>query len=127
MNQWSGAGAYKELGSWDAYDPNNPLEFVLPSDVVINDKLPTTLAEYKYAASISYTPSNQVTLWYTKPTTSETVSNPWMDYALPIGNGQFGGMVYGGIHQDVLQFNEKTLWTGSSTVRGAYQNFGQLY
>jgi len=127
MNQWSGTGADKELGSWDAYDPNNPLEFVLPSDIVITDMLPTTLVEYKYAASTSYNPSNLATLWYTKPTTSETVSNPWMDYALPIGNGQFGGMVYGGIHQDVLQFNEKTLWTGSSTVRGAYQNFGQLY
>ena len=38
-----------------------------------------------------------------------------MEYALPIGNGQLGGMVYGGIRQDILQFNEKTLVTGSST------------
>ena len=36
-------------------------------------------------------------------------------------------MVFGGVQQEHLQFNDKTLWTGNETTRGAYQNFGDLY
>ena len=32
--------------------------------------------------------------------------------ALPIGNGRLGAMVFGGIEDERLQFNEDTLWTG---------------
>ncbi len=32
--------------------------------------------------------------------------------ALPIGNGRLGAMVFGGIEEERLQFNEDTLWTG---------------
>ena len=60
-------------------------------------------------------------LWYDKPATV------WMTSALPIGNGELGGMFFGGIEKEQMQFNEKTLWTGSSSLRGAYQNFGDLY
>lgn len=35
----------------------------------------------------------------------------WVE-ALPIGNGRMGAMVYGGVEQDRIQFNEETLWTG---------------
>ena len=51
----------------------------------------------------------------------------WMTSALPIGNGVFGGMFFGGVAQEQMQFNDKTLWSGSTTVRGAYQSFGDLY
>jgi alpha-L-fucosidase 2 len=44
-------------------------------------------------------------LWYTKPAVK------WTD-ALPIGNGRIGAMIFGGIEQDRIQFNEETLWTG---------------
>ncbi|MCB2377328.1 glycoside hydrolase N-terminal domain-containing protein [Hymenobacter sp. BT635] len=44
-------------------------------------------------------------LWYTKP------AEKWTD-ALPIGNGRLGAMIFGGVAQDRLQFNEATLWTG---------------
>ena len=50
----------------------------------------------------------------------------WMTSALPIGNGVFGGMFFGGVASDTLQFNDKTLWSGSTSVRGAYQSFGNL-
>jgi alpha-L-fucosidase 2 len=60
-------------------------------------------------------------LWYNTPAVN------WMTSALPIGNGVFGGMFFGGVSQEHLQFNDKTLWTGSTAVRGAYQNFGDLY
>ncbi len=60
-------------------------------------------------------------LWYDKP------AKVWMTSALPIGNGTFGAMFFGGVQQEQIQFNEKTLWTGSPTKRGAYQNFGDLF
>lgn len=91
------------------------------------DQLPKARTEYRYSANSNYKPDNLMTLWYTDPVTAQSCGNPWMDYALPIGNGQFGGMIYGGINQDIVQFNEKTLWKGSPTERGSYQSFGNLY
>ena len=32
--------------------------------------------------------------------------------ALPIGNGQLGAMIFGGVQTEVLQLNEATLWSG---------------
>jgi alpha-L-fucosidase 2 len=66
-------------------------------------------------------PDSNLCLWYREPATQ------WMLEALPIGNGRIGAMVFGGVQQERLQFNDKTLWTGSETVRGSYQNFGDLY
>ncbi|WP_230687608.1 glycoside hydrolase family 95 protein [Hymenobacter ruricola] len=44
-------------------------------------------------------------LWYAQP------AEKWTD-ALPLGNGRLGGMVFGGVAQEHIQFNEATLWTG---------------
>ena len=44
-------------------------------------------------------------LWYRQP------AQKWTD-ALPVGNGRLGAMVFGGVQQDRIQFNEETLWTG---------------
>ncbi len=66
-------------------------------------------------------------LWYLQPAGADGSGDPWMEYALPIGNGQFGAMVYGGVPSEQIQFNEKTLWTGSPSLRGAYQNFGDIF
>ncbi|WP_231114540.1 glycoside hydrolase N-terminal domain-containing protein, partial [Lentzea aerocolonigenes] len=46
------------------------------------------------------------TLWYGKPATN------WESESLPIGNGALGASVFGGVASELLQFNEKTLWTG---------------
>ncbi|RCR69952.1 glycoside hydrolase family 95 protein [Larkinella punicea] len=46
-----------------------------------------------------------LTLWYKQP------ASQWVE-ALPIGNGRLGGMVFGGVETDHIQFNEETLWTG---------------
>ena len=61
-----------------------------------------------------------MTLWYDQPAMG------WMK-ALPLGNGRMGGMVYGGLAQERIQFNDITLWTGNETVRGSYQAFGDVY
>ena len=41
-------------------------------------------------------------LWYTQPATC-------FEEALPIGNGAFGAMVYGGTHTEKLSLNLDTL------------------
>ncbi|WP_438493449.1 glycosyl hydrolase family 95 catalytic domain-containing protein [Streptomyces asiaticus] len=56
------------------------------------------------------------TLWYAKPAAD------WEKEALPIGNGAMGAMVSGGVGEEKLQFNEKTLWTGGPGSAG--YNFG---
>ena len=60
-------------------------------------------------------------LWYANP------ASFWMTSALPVGNGEMGALIFGGVKQEHLQFNEKTLWTGSPAKRGAYQSFGDLF
>jgi len=50
-------------------------------------------------------PAQDLKLWYTKPAIK------WTE-ALPLGNGRIGAMVFGGVEQDRIQFNEETLWTG---------------
>lgn len=44
-------------------------------------------------------------LWYSQP------AEKWTD-ALPVGNGRLGAMVFGGIFEERIQFNEDTLWKG---------------
>ena len=51
----------------------------------------------------------------------------WEKEALPIGNGSLGGMVFGGVEKERIQFNEDTLWLGDENDTGAYQNFGDLF
>jgi alpha-L-fucosidase 2 len=46
-----------------------------------------------------------LTLWYRNP------AREWTD-ALPIGNGDMGAMVFGGVPQERLQLNQHTLWSG---------------
>ena len=127
MNQWGSPGVGAEVGAWNQNDVNNPLLFVTADELTMPDTKPSVLKEYPVQGITGYNPGNTQTLWYTLPATSQTCDDIWMDYALPIGTGQFGGMIYGGIRQDLVQFNDKTLWEGSSTERGAYHNFGHLY
>jgi len=61
------------------------------------------------------------TLWYGQPATN------WEKQALPIGNGRLGGMIFGGVEQERIQFNEDSLWIGDEEDTGAYQNFGDLF
>jgi alpha-L-fucosidase 2 len=55
-----------------------------------------------------------LTLWYDRPATD------WESQALPIGSGSLGGMVFGGIGAERIQFNEKTLWSGGPGEDPAY-------
>ena len=56
-----------------------------------------------------------------------------MEYALPLGNGELGCMIFGGVHNEEIQFNEKTLWSGAANVVGAnsgqrtFMDFGSVF
>lgn len=60
-------------------------------------------------------------LWYDEPAAE------WMTSALPVGNGDLGAMFFGGVAHEQVQFNEKTLWSGSPDKRGSYRNFGNIH
>ena len=63
-----------------------------------------------------------LTLWYDEPATE------WTE-ALPIGNGSLGAMVYGRTENEIIQFNEETLWTGRPhdyAHEGAYRYLDDL-
>jgi alpha-L-fucosidase 2 len=65
---------------------------------------------------------NQFKLWYTQP------AKKWTE-ALPIGNGRLGAMIFGGVENDRIQFNEETLWTGSPNDyahKGAVQHLDKI-
>lgn len=61
-------------------------------------------------------------LWYTKP------AEAWTE-ALPIGGGRIGAMVFGGIEEERIQFNEDTLWSGqphSYAREGAVEHLAEI-
>ena len=67
-----------------------------------------------------------LTLWYEQP------AQKGMNEALPIGNGKFGGLIYGGVAQERVVLNEISLWTGTEistddySKMGSYQMLGEL-
>ncbi|MCS7090736.1 MAG: glycoside hydrolase family 95 protein [Verrucomicrobiota bacterium] len=61
-------------------------------------------------------------LWYRQP------ARVWTE-ALPVGNGRLGAMVFGGVGEERIQFNEDTLWTGEPrdySRPGAWQHLATL-
>ena len=59
-------------------------------------------AVFLYTGAVT---AQDLTLWYRQPAVK------WTE-ALPIGNGRLGAMVFGGVENDQIQFNEETLWSG---------------
>ena len=65
---------------------------------------------------------NALRLWYEQP------AEKWTE-ALPIGNGRLGAMIFGGVKEDRIQYNEETLWTGGPRDYhrpGAYKYLEQI-
>ncbi|MCX0404405.1 glycosyl hydrolase family 95 catalytic domain-containing protein [Clostridium perfringens] len=57
---------------------------------------------------------DKLALWYDEPATK------WENQALPIGNGYMGGMIFGSVSSERIQYNEKTLWSGGP---GAWEDY----
>ncbi len=130
FNLWQGAGAAaQEVGIYgsSAGENGNALTFKSLEDI--------PPVEFNYEGSTTYRPEHKLSLWYTRPgTTSTYVLNSydqkWMDLGLPVGNGQLGATVLGGVYEEEISVNEKTLWTGTKEQKnapyGCYQNFGLI-
>ena len=56
-------------------------------------------------ATTSFSPADDLKLWYDRP------AKPWTE-ALPLGNGRLGAMVFGGVESERIQLNEESLWAG---------------
>ena len=64
----------------------------------------------------------------------------WDEWSLPIGNGRLGAVFYGNVPDELVQFNEDSLWTGGDQIfsetgggkkdgnsnYGSYQPFGDV-
>ena len=67
--------------------------------------------------SMKFLVAQDLKLWYKQPAVK------WTE-ALPVGNGRIGAMLFGGVENDRIQFNEETLWSGeprSYSRPGAYK------
>ncbi len=119
FNMNAGAGNGKSIGLYDSNDSGNPLTFVAVEDVAF--------PEFTLAESNATAPAEKLTLWYKQSAPSTGLSNTWMEYSLPIGNGQFGASLFGGVAKDQILFNDKTLWSGGPSNYGYYLPFGSIY
>jgi alpha-L-fucosidase 2 len=114
------------------YNLNPYLTHPLTNNVVMNlKKQLSILAVLLLCANLSLAKGGQpVKIWYTQP------AQQWSAEALPIGNGRMGAMLYGGVAQDRIQFNEQSLWSGDNNWDGdyntgdrgfgSYRNFGEI-
>lgn len=133
VNLWGSPASANTLGFWQKGDQNNVVTFSKPNAM-------GGATDYKTIGITGYVPTNALTLWYDQPSTTAPLysggqgySN-WMEYSLPIGDGQFGASLFGGAYKDEIQFNEKTLWSGTAAQSpyggkgyGKYENFGSVY
>ena len=63
------------------------------------------------SAILAQTAPNPMTIWFNKPAAD------WNE-ALPVGNGNLGAMIFGGIEKERLELNESTVWTGEKRWDG---------
>ena len=129
LNTWGDVGKNNSFGLWKLGDDNNVFAFMELGDMP-REEVPSTGKE-------GYKPDHDLTLWYDQPATTAPLYTPdqwytrWVEYSLPLGDGQFGASLFGGIVQDQILFNEKTLWSGTSKgwgrQYGKYEVFGNVY
>ena len=116
LNMYRGANMGVTISTWSAGDNGNCLRFISEASM--------KFSEYAVSGATSFTPESKYTLWYTLPATATKSGNKWMEYSLPIGNGQLGASLFGGIQKDQIMLNEKTLWSGSNGMSGNYTHYG---
>ena len=79
--------------------------------------------------------AGDLVLWYQQPagSTVNGTAPPFVNEALPIGNGRLGGLIAGGTAREQIVLNEDSLWTGDENpsgndgTMGAYQCLGNLF
>jgi len=89
--------------------------------VPLSAAVPAAAEEPAAPARIAGSPD---VVWFDEPLSiSGDHQRNWEQRALPIGNGALGAVVYGGVTDEKLQFNEKSLWSGGPGAQGGY-NYG---
>ena len=128
-NYWNKRGDYLALwNSSGAVGDNGSTFFFIEDDPEDYDEIAYS-EFYTVNGLSSFSAPHNLTLWYNQPSTKTGVANEWMEYALPIGNGELGATEQGKVYTDEIQFNEKTLWSGSSAIggdHGYFRNFGSV-
>ena len=130
-NYWNKRGNY--LALWNdgrAVGDNGSTFYFIEDDPNDYEEIPYN-DFYTVNGVSNFTAPHPLTLWYDQPSSKTGVANEWMEYALPIGNGQLGATEQGKVYTDEIQFNEKTLWSGTSSIKGnpnhgCYRNFGSV-
>ncbi len=125
-NYWNKRGDYLALWASGSAVGDNGSTFYITEVVPTEEML---YAEFNTVeAGQRPTDINDFSLWYNVPVAHTGVSDTWMEYALPLGNGQIGTTIRGGLYKDEIQFNEKTLWAGTTanSNQGYFQNFGSI-
>jgi alpha-L-fucosidase 2 len=64
--------------------------------------------------------AGNLVLWYEQP----VAQGHFMDEAMPIGNGQVGGLISGGVARENIVLNEDSLWSGDANTSGDYGTMG---
>ncbi len=129
---WNKRGNYLALWNTGSWNGDQGCKFFLV-EAAPEDYPDEYIHEITNIAGVSsFSPKNPNTLWYKTSAEATGVSYPWMEYALPLGNGELGCMIFGGVLHEEIQFNEKTLWSGNENVVGAgsgsrtFMNFGSV-
>ncbi|MDR7091688.1 glycoside hydrolase family 95 protein [Cellvibrio fibrivorans] len=86
----------------------------------IRERICSTLGHGIYAVAIMLclfvsqwvSAAAPLSIWFDQP------ASDWEKEGLPIGNGAMGAVIAGGVQRDLIQFNEKTLWTGGPGAEG---------
>ena len=76
-----------------------------------------------FAFSVNAYSQKELSLWYKQP------AKNWNE-ALPVGNGTFGGMIFGTPKNELIQLNDATLWSGGPVKKNvnptAFENLQPL-
>ena len=125
-NYWNKRGDFLALWNSSGAVGDNGSTFYFVEVVPTEEMLYTEFNSVE--AGQRPTDINDFALWYNVPVAHTGVSDTWMEYALPLGNGQVGTTIRGGLYKDEIQFNEKTLWAGTTanSNQGYFQNFGSI-
>ena len=84
-------------------------------------------AQMEVKNSVESTINDNLKLWYTSPAninSAETNGGEWMQQSLPLGNGNLGNLIFGGVAKERIHFNEKSLWTGGPSASRPNYQFG---
>ncbi|MBQ9637234.1 MAG: glycoside hydrolase N-terminal domain-containing protein [Prevotella sp.] len=124
------AGANEQGSGWFIKDGTSDNNSTFIFQVVGEEPDVPASEYYTIKGGARPTDISRHSLWYDFPATLSGSAHPWMEYGLPIGNGQIGATLLGGVLSDEFVLNEKTLYNGSPTDygdHGTYACLGKIF